>query len=50
MHKSTGEAVWSTGTSGTSNYNSRLVVQNDGNLVIYTPSNAPIWASNTCCH
>jgi hypothetical protein len=28
---------------------SRLVVQNDGNVVIYTAGGAPVWQSATCC-
>jgi len=27
----------------------KLVMQDDGNLVVYNNKNAPIWASNTCC-
>jgi len=41
-----GAAVWSTGTNGTGSQN-RLVMQSDGNLVIYTQLNHPVWASKT---
>ena len=37
--------LWSTGTAGTSP--GRVVMQGDGNLVIYDASGAPVWASNT---
>lgn len=40
-------ALWSSRTNG--NPNSRLVVQTDGNTVIYTPSNNAVWATDTCC-
>ncbi|MEV4352655.1 hypothetical protein AB0J83_50030 [Actinoplanes sp. NPDC049596] len=42
--------VWSTPTAGKGTSN--LIMQNDGNLVLYpsaTPTKAS-WASNTCCH
>jgi hypothetical protein len=45
----TGKKVWSTATAGKGA--STLIVQNDGNLVLYptaTPTNAS-WASDTCC-
>lgn len=35
-------AVWATGTDG--NYDAWLNVQDDGNLVVYTSSNVPIWS------
>lgn len=43
-----GPRGWRSNTAG--NYGSRLLLQNDGNLVIYNSANTPIWASNTCCH
>jgi hypothetical protein len=45
-----GKKVWSTPTAGKGA--STLIMQNDGNLVLYpaaTPTKAS-WASNTCCH
>ena len=39
--------VWSHSTDSPG---ARLVVQNDGNMVIYSTSNEPLWATNTCCH
>ena len=39
--------LWNSGTPGYPN--SRLQLQNDGNLVIYNAYNNWIWASNTCC-
>jgi lysozyme len=36
---------WASGTSGTGR-NNRLVVQNDGNLVLYGPT-GPLWSSHT---
>jgi hypothetical protein len=39
--------IWATGTSNSPG--ARIVVQNDGNLVIYNAGGAPVWASNTCC-
>lgn len=39
--------LWSSRTDG--NPNSRLEVQNDGNTVIYTPSNRAVWSTRTCC-
>ena len=38
--------VWASGTSGNSG---SLVVQNDGNAIIYRSDGIPIWATNTCC-
>ena len=46
-----GKAIWATNTSG--HPGAALLMQNDGNLVLYnsSASNAmPIWASNSCCH
>jgi lysophospholipase L1-like esterase len=50
-----GKIFWQTGTAGfagpTGLSGQALVVQDDGNLVLYSsPSASPIWASNTCCH
>ena len=45
-----GRKVWSTATAGKGA--STLIMQNDGNLVLYpaaTPTKAS-WASGTCCH
>jgi YD repeat-containing protein len=39
--------LWQTNTNGYPNAN--LVLQNDGNLVLYSGSTA-IWNSGTCCH
>ncbi len=41
-----GRALWSTGTSGTGTGN-RLVMQGDGNLVLYGPGGQALWASGT---
>jgi hypothetical protein len=38
---------WDSGTWGFPG--SFLIMQNDGNLVIYQGS-TPLWASNTCCY
>lgn len=38
-------AVWSSGTAGTSA--GRVVMQSDGNLVVYDGGGSPVWASNT---
>ena len=40
-----GRAVWSSATGGSGS--SRLVVQSDGNVVVYSPSNVPLWNSRT---
>ncbi|WP_433532893.1 hypothetical protein ACQPYA_13330 [Micromonospora sp. CA-263727] len=40
-----GKAVWQTGTKGRGGHH--LVFQADGNLVLYTGSNATVWTSNT---
>ncbi|TCB95435.1 hypothetical protein E0H26_19780 [Micromonospora zingiberis] len=40
-----GKAVWQTGTKGQGGHH--LVFQADGNLVLYSRSNATIWSSNT---
>ena len=48
---STGPArlyVWDSATDG--NPGSRLVVQDDGNVVIYRPDGTPIWDTGTCDH
>lgn len=42
-----GEAVWWTGTSGTSG---RAVLQTDGNFVIYDAANTALWFSGTAGH
>lgn len=39
--------LWSSRTDR--NVGSRLEVQNDGNVVIYTPTNRAIWSTRTCC-
>ena len=36
-------ALWASGTNGQGG--SRLTLQNDGNLVLYTSSNAALWSS-----
>jgi|GEM_PF-473175 len=44
-----GKILWSTGTAGAAG-GKALIVQNDGNLVLYnspTAPNAPVWSSNT---
>jgi hypothetical protein len=38
----TGKQLWHTGTEGTGSAN-RLVVQDDGNLVVYTAAGHPVW-------
>lgn len=43
-----GVAQWSSGA--TANTGCNLALQNDGNLVIYSPSSSPVWASNTGGH
>jgi hypothetical protein len=42
-----GAPVWASSTAGFPG--ARLVVQNDGNVVVYDTANVPRWASNTCC-
>jgi cell wall-associated NlpC family hydrolase len=42
-----GQVLW---TSNTPTSMSRAVMQNDGNLVIYSPANLPIWNSQTAGH
>lgn len=39
------DAVWASATNGKGG--SRLVLQGDSNLVLYTSDNRPVWASNT---
>ena len=39
-------AIWSTHTAGTGS-NNRLVMRNDGNLVMYTASGRAVWSSGT---
>jgi RHS repeat-associated protein len=41
---SSATASWASNTSGSGNY---AIMQGDGNLVVYSSSNAPLWASNT---
>lgn len=41
-----GAAAWATGTSGSNHY---VLMQNDGNLVMYRPGSGAVWASGTCC-
>ncbi len=38
---------WASGSSGPAD--SYLVVQDDGNVVIYSPSGAALWNTQTCC-
>ncbi len=45
LYKTSGGAVWSTGTVGTSG--AWLALQGDGNLVVYAPGNRAIWSSAT---
>jgi alpha-tubulin suppressor-like RCC1 family protein len=40
-------ALWATHIGGAGN---RLVMQGDGHLVVYTPSNVPVWYSGTSGH
>jgi hypothetical protein len=37
--------LWSSNTSGKGGV--KLIMQGDGNLVLYTSSNKPVWATNT---
>lgn len=39
--------LWSSNTVGSQA--GVMIMQADGNLVIYDPNSIPIWASNTCC-
>lgn len=39
------EPVWSTNTKGSGA--SQLVLQRDGNLVLYTNANKPVWSTGT---
>jgi hypothetical protein len=48
MYSTTSAVLWSTNTWG--HPNSWLVVQDDGNLVLYAPGPTPLWSSGTCCH
>jgi hypothetical protein len=41
-------AVWASGTAG--HNGAFLVVQNDGNVVIYTPGGTPVWATGTAMY
>lgn len=38
-------ALWASNTSSKGGV--KLIMQSDGNLVLYTASNQPVWASNT---
>lgn len=40
-----GSAIWATGTFGTSGR--KLIMQDDGNLVLYDRFNAAIWSSQS---
>ena len=40
-----GEAVWATGTDGREI--SKIIMQEDGNLVLYATNGDPVWASQT---
>jgi hypothetical protein len=43
-----GRACWSTGTAGRGDYRSYIIMQSDGNLVIYKYAGGPpLWASHT---
>ena len=42
-----GKAVWATGTEEKNA--GKAIMQSDGNFVIYTSSDKPIWSSNTYC-
>lgn len=42
---STGNSLWSSGTHNEGG--SRLVLQSDGNLVLYTATGSPVWATGT---
>ena len=47
MYGPTGKAYWVSGTNGKGVGPYRLVMQTDGNLVLYDSKNAAWWASNT---
>ncbi|MEH2420181.1 MAG: hypothetical protein V7K48_04335 [Nostoc sp.] len=42
-----GTALWASSTNGKGYNNCRLQVQDDGNLVIYTGYNVPVWQTGT---
>jgi len=44
-NESANELIWESGTRG-----EQLIMQGDGNLVIYTAEGEPVWASNTSGH
>jgi hypothetical protein len=39
--------IWASGTGRPGDPGYRLVMQGDGNLVLYTPGNVPVWATGT---
>jgi hypothetical protein len=39
-----GRGLWANGTDGAGD---RVVMQSDGNLVVYSPTNQPVWSSRT---
>jgi hypothetical protein len=43
-----GGSLWASNTLGTNG--TRVIMQDDGNLVIYDPQEHPVWASNTAGH
>jgi hypothetical protein len=45
LYTKSGRPVWATGTQ--KHPGAYFVVQDDGNLVIYSPEKTPLWASNT---
>jgi lysophospholipase L1-like esterase len=48
LFDNTGRPIWATNAD---HYpNSNLIVQNDGNVVIYNGSGAAVWNTATCCH
>jgi lysophospholipase L1-like esterase len=47
LRDANGRQVWATNTDF--NPGANLLMQNDGNLVIYS-NNKPVWSSGTCCH
>lgn len=42
-----GHVRWATGTHGPNNQATRMIMQGDGNLVMYNAEGRPVWASHT---
>jgi hypothetical protein len=50
VYSSANAPLFGTGTGGHGDITSRVIVQDDGNVVLYTGANVPLWSSQLGRH